>query len=374
MDTRTRKYLGLLNGVAYSASPRYPPAYHGTSPLLAESIHRNGLMPNNGHVFLTPSKNLALSFACWATASVMAGGDPAPLPELCTTEVGRAVAEAYERGGSNLAAVCKVEIPLSVPLELVHNTGAPALPWEDEPHHAPVVRLNEHVDPSWIVGWEFFRIPELLEPGMLERVTGEAARLAHEYPRDPHGLLEDVTPEPIGAEVPNARRLVAAILEAASPELPTFSFHSPAHWFRVARYGHQLLTPDVDPLVVLLFALLHDCQRRTDGGDDPEHGPRAAELARTLNGSAFTLDAERLDVLCRAIEDHSNGGVSDHPTIGACWDSDRLEIARYGWQRDPSLLSTVRGRELAFQTPDATPAPTPEAMFDAYRQTLAGAS
>jgi len=59
--------------------------------------------------------------------------------------------------------------------------------------------------------------------------------------------------------------------------------HGPTHWAGVAAAGLCLLdtTPGADPLVVMLFALLHDSMRETDG-PDPEHGARAAKLAREL--------------------------------------------------------------------------------------------
>lgn len=57
--------------------------------------------------------------------------------------------------------------------------------------------------------------------------------------------------------------------------------HGINHWDRVYAYGQQLLTPDVDPFVVALFAYLHD-SCRVDDGYDTTHGARAAEWIQSL--------------------------------------------------------------------------------------------
>jgi uncharacterized protein len=114
--------------------------------------------------------------------------------------------------------------------------------------------------------------------------------------------------------------------------------HGPDHWRRVAENGVTLAveTPGADARVVQAFAALHDSQRRTDGGD-PEHGARAAELARSLD---LAFDDDQLQLLYAALIEHAQGLVSDNPTIGACWDADRLDLVRLGIQPRPALLST----------------------------------
>jgi len=122
--------------------------------------------------------------------------------------------------------------------------------------------------------------------------------------------------------------------------------HGPVHWTGVAAAGLCLLdqTPGADPLVVLLFALLHDSMRKS-AGHDPEHGRRGAALARELSeAGAFDLDAGRLEILAHALEHHDKGETSQDPTIGVCWDSDRLNLWRVGRKPDPALLSTPAGR------------------------------
>lgn len=55
-------------------------------------------------------------------------------------------------------------------------------------------------------------------------------------------------------------------------------------------------------------------------------------------------DAGMLFIACR---DHTNVDRSDDPTIGACWDSDRLNLWRVGTEPDPRFLSTLQAREPA---------------------------
>jgi predicted nicotinamide N-methyase len=144
------------------------------------------------------------------------------------------------------------------------------------------------------------------------------------------------------------------------------------HWARVAARGLDLLEhePEADATVVLLFSLLHDAAREQDGIDDG-HGRRAAELARALNGDAFTLDAARLDELARACAEHTDGTLASTPTIAACWDADRLDLGRYGKRLLPERMSTARGRELAARLLEPIRAPLPD-VLDGYRAHLAG--
>ena len=125
--------------------------------------------------------------------------------------------------------------------------------------------------------------------------------------------------------------------------------HGPTHWAGVAAAGLTLceLTPEADRRIVLYFSMLHDSMRETDGYD-PDHGARAAELARRLYESAdLKLDAGQLAKLEEALTYHDKGRTSADPTIGACWDSDRLNLHRVGITPKASLLSTSAGRHLS---------------------------
>ena len=125
--------------------------------------------------------------------------------------------------------------------------------------------------------------------------------------------------------------------------------HGPRHWRAVARVSMALAqrTPAADFPLVVLFGLFHDSQRWHDG-HDPEHGPRAAALVRAL-ASENTLDLSpgRLDRLCLACAEHADGLTSDDPTIGACWDADRLNLWRCGITPVHRLLSTAAAHDEA---------------------------
>ena len=139
--------------------------------------------------------------------------------------------------------------------------------------------------------------------------------------------------------IPDAARLVDAVLERSTGKHS--SIHGESHWQRVAAVALALLpeTPDADPALVFLFALFHDSMRLNDG-HDPLHGPRGAVLARELRGGPFELEDEEMDLLAFACEEHTNGGVGPKPTVGVCWDADRLNLWRVGIQPDPRFLST----------------------------------
>ena len=143
--------------------------------------------------------------------------------------------------------------------------------------------------------------------------------------------------------IPDPGRLVAAVLERSTGK-DSF-LHGEGHWRRVAAAGLALLpeTPDADPALVFLFALFHDSMRFNDG-HDPRHGPRGAALARDLRGEAFDLEEAEMGLLGFACEEHTNGGVGRDPTVGVCWDADRLNLRRVGIRPDPRLLSTGAAR------------------------------
>lgn len=122
--------------------------------------------------------------------------------------------------------------------------------------------------------------------------------------------------------------------------------HGEHHWQCVAWTGAQLvpLVPGCDPLVVFLFGVVHDVMRISDGYD-PDHGRRAGALARGLNGSLFRLTSVQLGLLDAACCGHADGGTSDDPTIGVCWDADRLNLWRCAITPAPELLSTKAARD-----------------------------
>jgi hypothetical protein len=64
------------------------------------------------------------------------------------------------------------------------------------------------------------------------------------------------------------------------------------------------------------------------------------QLAEPLN------EAKRRE-LREALADHDRGLTTANPTIGCCWDADRLDLGRVGIEPDPELMSTDAGRKRA---------------------------
>jgi uncharacterized protein len=138
---------------------------------------------------------------------------------------------------------------------------------------------------------------------------------------------------------------LVTVVEAFATNAGSY-IHGCQHWQTVAAFGTILAreTPGADPAITLLFGILHDCLR-VDDGRDPDHGRRAGALASALNGGLFTLDLPRLETLVEALDGHVDGYTSDDPTIGVCWDADRLHLWRVGVVPDADFLSTVAGRD-----------------------------
>lgn len=127
---------------------------------------------------------------------------------------------------------------------------------------------------------------------------------------------------------------------------PLELLHGPRHWRRVEKFGRDLATQTgADLTVVCLFAWFHDAYRYDDG-DDPDHGHRAAEAVVTLQGELFHLTAEALEKLRYACAHHADGLVSDDPTIGTCWDADRLDLGRVGIVPAPEFMSTEAAKHM----------------------------
>lgn len=127
------------------------------------------------------------------------------------------------------------------------------------------------------------------------------------------------------------------------------SDHGPNHWRTVEKTGlHLAASNSADPTVVRLFALFHDSRRESEGYD-PLHGQRGAELAISLNGNLYQVDESQLELLVLACELHHQGAMTDDPTLGACFDADRLDLVRVGVRPDPKRLCTEEGKALASQ-------------------------
>ncbi len=143
--------------------------------------------------------------------------------------------------------------------------------------------------------------------------------------------------------------------------LSPHGIHGPAHWGRVLEHGLFLAArTGADAAVVAHFAVFHDV-RRVNDGSDPGHGRRGAALARALR-ARLPLDPAQLDLLAWACEHHTDREADDDVTVQACWEADRLDLWRVGyepsapWLRsaaalDPATLAWTRERSLARHVP-----------------------
>lgn len=123
--------------------------------------------------------------------------------------------------------------------------------------------------------------------------------------------------------------------------------HGIKHWDRVHENAVYLSKyTGADALVARLFAYLHDCCRESDGSDY-EHGLRAAEFALSLRDSILKISDQQFELLHYACEFHEKGRITNDPTVGTCWDSDRLDLGRVAIKPNPKLLSTERARRAA---------------------------
>jgi len=124
------------------------------------------------------------------------------------------------------------------------------------------------------------------------------------------------------------------------------SVHGPSHWRRVERNGLFIAERSGAVAdVVRLFAVFHDSRREHDGMDK-SHGARGAAYAAGLRGKLFQLNDEDFELLDFACKWHTHGKLSEDPTIGACWDADRLDLGRVGIQPQSTYMSTEVGRQI----------------------------
>ncbi len=126
--------------------------------------------------------------------------------------------------------------------------------------------------------------------------------------------------------------------------------HGPQHWFRVAANGRRLAaeTSGADPIVIEHFALLHDSKRVNEEADRG-HGRRAAVFIDEI-GAHLSLTDGQIDLLKQACSGHDLGHTEANPTIGCCWDADRLDLSRLGRRPYSRLLSTAAAQNADLQT------------------------
>ncbi|HEX2864161.1 MAG TPA: hypothetical protein VHN99_06310, partial [Deinococcales bacterium] len=63
-----------------------------------------------------------------------------------------------------------------------------------------------------------------------------------------------------------------------------------------------------------------------------------------FQGRYFRLSDAQLARLLEAVDGHTRGRLSADPTVGTCWDADRLDLMRVGRRPDPRFLSTEAAR------------------------------
>jgi uncharacterized protein len=124
------------------------------------------------------------------------------------------------------------------------------------------------------------------------------------------------------------------------------SIHGYDHWVRVCENGLRLASLNgAERHIVVYFAFIHDIARENEGYDY-QHGPRAAGLLRSeIQPRFLNLEEDDLDRLAEAIAGHSNGHCLADLTVKTCWDADRLDLARAGYEPDPDLLCTPEARD-----------------------------
>ncbi len=123
-----------------------------------------------------------------------------------------------------------------------------------------------------------------------------------------------------------------------------------SHCDRVYEHTRHLITPEVNPLVVGLFAYLHD-SCRISNDMDIHHGERAAEWIDTLRDTLLKgVSDDELKLLKEACRLHTVVQKTGNPTIDACFDADRLDLWRAGITPDPERRATEKGKEIARNT------------------------
>jgi uncharacterized protein len=121
--------------------------------------------------------------------------------------------------------------------------------------------------------------------------------------------------------------------------------HGERHWLWVACIGAYLLQEERegDPVVVLLFALLHDSQREHEW-HDRGHAAQGAACIPHYTNTYIRLTSTQLLTLHTACATHTNGRHPADSTIGLCWDVDRLNLWRISRQPRPHLLTTISAK------------------------------
>ena len=127
--------------------------------------------------------------------------------------------------------------------------------------------------------------------------------------------------------------------------------HGINHWRRVYSNTQKLSAHySIESEVFELFALLHDSKRH-DEFEDRHHGVRAAGFVqKLLRDDVILLDEEDAERLLYACANHTKSDKNDplfnDLIVQICFDSDRLDIGRVGYEVDPLYLATKYAKSL----------------------------
>ena len=127
--------------------------------------------------------------------------------------------------------------------------------------------------------------------------------------------------------------------------------HGIEHWQRVYENTQRLSSYyNIESEVSELFALLHDSKRH-DEYEDSHHGIRAAGFVQKLfRNGVIELDAKDRARLLYACANHTSSDkedpLFDDLIVQICFDSDRLDIGRVGYDVDPKYLTTEYAKNL----------------------------
>ena len=127
--------------------------------------------------------------------------------------------------------------------------------------------------------------------------------------------------------------------------------HGINHWQRVYANTQTLSKYyNMESEVFELFALLHDSKRENET-IDKHHGLRASLFVKALmEEGVITLSSSDADRLIYACANHTHSDKK-HPlfydrVVQICFDSDRLDIGRVGYDIDTSYLATDYAKSL----------------------------
>jgi uncharacterized protein len=129
------------------------------------------------------------------------------------------------------------------------------------------------------------------------------------------------------------------------------TMHGPWHWEKVEKNALALakVVEGADRKVCQLFTVLHDSQRETDSECD-KHGEVAAKhVEKLFENGTLKISKKQKEKLVAACAGHNGGQTSDDPTIGVCWDADRLDLVRVGITPDLDLLSTDAAKTMIWK-------------------------